>query len=156
MIRKNVFGLTAIFLFSALGLTLVQPTRSQEAVKYVGNEKCSACHSDIYKSWQGTRHARATDSLKKSGQEGLAVCVRCHVTAYEKDGGFIDNELTPEMAGVQCESCHGPSGKHITNPMGEKPVRVPGEALCREECHSPRQDPDFNYAEKVKLSHTMK
>ena len=155
MIRKNIFGVTVVLLL-ALGLSLVQSIRSQEsAAKYVGNEKCSPCHSEIHKSWKDTRHARSIDSLKKTSQEGLAACVKCHVTGYEKDGGFLDYELTPEMSGVQCEACHGPGGKHISNPMGEKLTKEPGEALCRE-CHTQGQDPGFNYKEKAKLSHAVK
>ena len=154
MIRKNTFGVTVVLLM-VLSLSAVRSIRSQEPANYVGNEKCSPCHSDIHKSWQGTRHAKAIENLKKSGQEGLAACVKCHVTAYEKDGGFLDYELTPEMAGVQCEACHGPGGKHISNPMGEKPVKTPGEGLCRE-CHTQGQDPGFNYSEKAKLTHSRK
>ena len=154
MVRKNIFG-CAVILLMVFCLLQVQSIRSAESANYVGNEKCSLCHSDIHKSWHDTRHAKAIDSLKKSGQEGLAACVKCHVTGYEKDGGFLDYELTPEMAGVQCEACHGPGGKHISNPMGEKPVRTPGEALCRE-CHTQKQDPGFNYGEKSKLSHIRK
>ena len=151
MIGKSILGGMAILLLVP-GLLPVQSLRSQESAVYVGNEKCSMCHSEIYKSWQNTRHAKAIESLKKSGQEGLAACVKCHVTAYEKDGGYLDYELTPEMAGVQCEVCHGSGGKHISNPMGEKVAKTPGEALCRE-CHTQGQDPGFNYEEKSKLSH---
>jgi len=154
MIRKNILCAAAIIII-VFSLSQVQLVRSQESANYVGNEKCAPCHSDNHKSWQDTRHAKAIDSLKKTGQEGLAACVKCHVTGYEKDGGFLDYEITPEMAGVQCEACHGPAGKHITNPMGEKPVRTPGEALCRE-CHTQGQDPGFNYEEKSKLSHVKK
>lgn len=153
MIRKNVFGMTLIFLL-VLGLSLVRSIRSQDTAGYAGNEKCSLCHSDIHKAWQNTRHAKAIDSLKKTGQEGLAACVKCHVTAYEKDGGFLDYELTPEMAGVQCEVCHGSGGKHISNPMGGKMTKTPDENLCRE-CHTQKQDPGFNYKEKSKLSHSV-
>ena len=154
MIRKNIFGITVILLI-VFSLLPVRPILSDESASYVGNEKCSPCHSDIYKSWQDTRHAKAINSLKKTNQEGLASCVKCHVTGYEKDGGFLDYELTPEMAGVQCEACHGPGGKHISNPVGEKPVRTPGESLCRE-CHTKGQDPGFNYEEKAKSSHIRK
>ena len=154
MIRKNIVGITMVLLAVFCPLA-VRQTRSQDAAtKYVGHEKCAPCHSGtgLYKSWQETRHAKAIDSLKKNNQEGLAACVKCHVTGYEKNNGFIDYELTPEMSGVQCEACHGPGEKHISNPMGEKPVRNPGEAVCRE-CHTPGQDPGFNYEEKAKLSH---
>ena len=154
MIRKKIFGVTAILLL-VVSPSLIKSIRSQETAVCVGKEKCQPCHFDISKAWQETRHAKAIDSLKKSGQEGLASCVKCHVTGYEKDGGFIDYELTPEMAGVQCEACHGPGGKHISNPMGEKMVKEPGETLCRE-CHTKGQDPGFNYGEKAKLSHSVK
>ena len=154
MMRKKIFSVTVIFLM-IISVPLVQSIRSQESANYVGNEKCALCHADIFKSWQDTRHAKAIDSLKKSGQEGLAACVKCHVTGYEKDGGFLDYELTPEMAGVQCEACHGPGGKHISDPMGAKPARTPGENICRE-CHTQGQDPGFNYEEKSKLSHIRK
>ena len=154
MIRKSFFSIAAILLM-VLGPVLIRSIRSQnatEAAEYVGNEKCSTCHVNIHKSWKDTRHAGAIDSLKKSGQEGLASCVKCHVTGYENDGGFIDYELTPEMAGVQCEACHGPGEKHISNPMGGKMKKEPGEALCRE-CHTKGQDPGFDYREKAKLTH---
>jgi len=154
MIWKNILG-AAVVLLMILCLSPVQSIHSDESAQYVGNEKCSPCHSDIHKSWRDTRHAKAIDSLKKTKQEGLASCVKCHVTGYEKDGGFLDYELTPEMSGVQCEACHGPGGKHISNPMGEKVVRTPGEDLCRE-CHTKGQDPGFDYGEKAKLSHIMK
>ena len=40
---------------------------------------------------------------------------RCHVVAYNEDGGYIDMELTPELKDVQCEACHGP-GKNMLKP----------------------------------------
>jgi len=151
MTRKNIFGVAAIALLIA-GSVGVQSIRSEEGAAYVGKEKCAMCHSDIGASYEGTRHAKAIESLKKTSQEGVADCVKCHVTGYEKDGGFIDYELTPEMAGVQCEVCHGPGGKHVGDPMGGKMVREPGEELCRA-CHTKGQDPGFDYAEKIKSAH---
>ena len=88
-------------------------TCAEPSATYVGWKNCETCHPEIAGSWQNTRHAKAIESLKKSKQETLPACVKCHVTGYEKDGGFIDNELTPEMAGVQCEVCHGPGSDHV-------------------------------------------
>jgi predicted CXXCH cytochrome family protein len=128
---------------------------SEEPGTYVGSKKCAGCHSAVNKTWQNTRHAKAIESLKKTGQENLPDCFKCHVTGYEKDGGFIDNELTPEMAGVQCEVCHGPGKLHTTNPMNNKMIKEAGETICRQ-CHTKGQDPGFNYAEKVKQVHGSK
>jgi predicted CXXCH cytochrome family protein len=150
MMLQRASGITilALFLFAPW-------TYPEESGTYIGSKKCSACHSDIDKAWQETRHAKAIESLKKSKQENLPGCVKCHVTGYERDGGFIDNELTPEMAGVQCEACHGPGSNHITDPMGKKLTKEAGEDLCRQ-CHTKAQDAGFNYKEKVKLVHGAK
>ena len=127
-------------------------THSEPSVAYVGWERCAPCHSDKAEGWQTTRHAKALESLKKTEQENLPGCVKCHVTGYEKDGGFIDYELTSEMAGVQCEACHGAGGGHVEDPMGVKPAGDVGEGTCRQ-CHTEEQDPGFNYEEKTKGIH---
>ncbi len=147
MIMNRASGIVFLFLLlNAAG------TYSEQSAAYVGWTKCAPCHSDIADSWQNTRHAKAIESLKKSKQESLPACVKCHVTGYEKDGGFIDNELTPEMAGVQCEVCHGPGSEHVANPIAKNTVKESGAALCRQ-CHTEGQDPKFDYAAKVKTVH---
>lgn len=135
-------------------LAMVAPsTYSQKSAAYVGSSQCETCHADLGAGWQTTRHAKAIDSLKKSGQEKLPACVQCHVTGYEKDGGFIDMDLTPEMAGVQCEACHGPGSVHIEDPSVDM-IKDGGAELCRK-CHTEKQDPGFKYEEKVKHVHGM-
>lgn len=133
-------------LFNALWI------HSEEPGTYIGATQCATCHDSIHSGWQKTRHAKAIESLKKTGQENLPDCVKCHVTGYELDGGFIDYELTPEMAGVQCEACHGPGKGHAADPMEKKLVKEAGEDLCRK-CHTKGQDPGFDYKEKAKLVH---
>ena len=144
--RKGSGIVLLLLLMNAAGIY------SAPSATYVGWKQCAPCHSDVADSWQNTRHAKAIESLKKSKQEALPACVKCHVTGYEKDGGFIDNELTPEMAGVQCEVCHGPGSEHAANPVPGNVVKESGAALCRQ-CHTEGQDPKFDYAVKVKTVH---
>ena len=129
---------------------LLSPALSEDGVKYRGRAYCKMCHSAKDKGWQETRHAKALDSLKKTHQHDLPDCVRCHVTGYGGTGGFIDHELTPEMAGVQCETCHGPGSKH----KGGKSdiIAVPAEDKCRQ-CHTSGQDPKFDYKKKAAEVH---
>ena len=98
-----------------------------EEFEYVGTKNCKKCHLKEWKSWSLTQMAKAYESL----QPGVAVeakksagldpeadytgdenCIHCHVTGYGKPGGFVDIETTPELAGVGCESCHGPGGTY--------------------------------------------
>ena len=150
MTGKNSAGLLLLLLLLIVSAAEAYPEKS---APYVGWKNCSACHSDIANTWQSTRHAKAIESLKKTGQETLPACVKCHVTGYEQDGGFIDYELTPEMAGVQCEVCHGPGGEHVTNPAEKDMIKASGAVLCRQ-CHTEGQDPGFNYEVKVKDVHS--
>jgi predicted CXXCH cytochrome family protein len=135
-----------LFLVNAAGIY------SEQSAAYVGLKKCALCHSAIKDSWQNTRHAKAIESLKKSKQESLPACVKCHVTGYERDGGYIDYELTPEMAGVQCEVCHGPGSDHVASPAKKNIIKKTDVEVCRQ-CHTVKQDPGFDYAAKVKSVH---
>jgi len=120
---------------------------------YLGADECASCHEGILKVWQKTKHALAFNSLKKTSQENLTGCQKCHVTAFEEAGGFIDAELTPELVGVQCEECHGPGKVHAANPAkpGSIIAKVP-ETKCRK-CHTAGQDGNFDYEKKVRLIH---
>ncbi len=145
-VKKIIGFVLALLLVNATGIYCA-PSAS-----YVGWSKCATCHSTIVDTWKNTRHAKAIESLKKSGQEKLPACVKCHVTGYEQDGGYIDNELTPEMSGVQCEVCHGPGSDHVASPTVKTIVKESGAELCRE-CHTTGQDPGFNYETKAKSVH---
>jgi hypothetical protein len=108
---------------------------------YAGAEACADCHRAAYEQWKATPHARAFDALVKGGQDFNPACISCHVTGY-REGGFRNFRSTPGFAGVQCESCHGPSGEHAANPAARTPGRA-GE--CRA-CHDKIQSPKFDQA----------
>ena len=122
---------------------------------YLGYTSCMPCHNEIVSGWQTTPHANAFETLKEQGEEkqDIAGCVQCHVVAFEKDGGYIDRALTPELKDVQCEACHGPGRRHVESDgdPSEILVRV-DENLCRS-CHTEGQDKNFDYAVKSRLVH---
>ncbi len=126
---------------------------SQNQAGFSGWQECTSCHEDIVRGWQKTRHAKAFESLKKTSQDGLPACLRCHVTAYDEPGGYVDFELTPELIEVQCEECHGSGKDHIAGSGDKKKITANvGEQKCKK-CHTPGQDPGFDYSRKSKLVH---
>lgn len=121
--------------------------------QYIGSKTCSDCHAEINQLWSQTPHANAYDSLLSSGQQDLPACLQCHVVGYGKKGGFLDDELTLELSGVQCESCHGPGKRHIDKPDDRHAmIPSPTEKDCRI-CHTTGQDPHFDFKNKVALVH---
>ena len=102
---------------------------------YVGSSKCKMCHRDEYKSWQETKKFKTMDLLKpgnaaeSKSKHGLdpakdysqdAGCLECHTTGFGKEGGYAVPDAADEqavkkamkLAGVGCESCHGPGGSY--------------------------------------------
>lgn len=96
---------------------------------FVGSKKCKMCHLKEYKSWEATSMAKSFDNLlpgqraEAKQAAGLdsdkdytadASCLACHTTGYGEKGGFVDIDSTPDLAGVGCETCHGPGGTYIS------------------------------------------
>jgi len=118
--------------------------------EYLSYKACQECHEEIVEGWLKTPHAHAFETLKKQGEEKQQNpgCLKCHVVAMDADGGFIDMELTPELKGVQCESCHGPGMKHSESEDPEDVVvGSPKAETCRV-CHTPGQDKNFDFKKK--------
>ena len=116
---------------AAAAAPAAQEPAASPAPGYAWADACKSCHTEIYDAWSKTRHAKALELLSGGDQE--KECVGCHVTGPKSkilDGKKVLN------AGVQCESCHGPSAAHAAEPtvrtgLGKKP----SEAGCVE-CHS--------------------
>jgi len=96
---------------------------------YIGVRYCRACHDAEYQDWLRTPHSIAALRLKEAGVHPPE-CNECHFTGVGQPGGF-QGVGHGHMAGVQCESCHGPGGGHLRKPGTE---RVPAAALCLS-CH---------------------
>lgn len=112
---------------AALAAAALSQTAGAEHA-YVGAKKCKACHLKEFKSWSETKMSNAFELLKPGVSAASktkakldpakdytrdASCLPCHTTGYGKLGGFVDIATTPDLAGVQCEMCHGPGGTYI-------------------------------------------
>jgi len=159
-------------------VTTVKMLRPGETPKYEGYKLCQWCHYVQVRSWLNGAKAKAFDSLKAGVKKEAKIkagldpnkdytrdteCLPCHTTGYKEKGGFKSIEETPDMAGVQCEACHGPGGKftwvmkrkfafahsevddlghvrytdHLHSPKGHKYVYSPRKMRrCKELCHN--------------------
>lgn len=172
-----------LFLIQVIfSLLLMLPTGLlAEEATYVGVEECMMCHLPHYKSWGETRMSKAFELLKpgvrakaklKAGIDpdtdftNELFCLGCHVTGLGKEGGFVDFETTPELAGVQCEMCHGPGsiyskmmvkkkGTYTLDDYKKKGgLTLPSAEnnVCVEKCHNKNSpfvnDLNFNFEDR--------
>ncbi|OGH62764.1 MAG: hypothetical protein A3G34_12130 [Candidatus Lindowbacteria bacterium RIFCSPLOWO2_12_FULL_62_27] len=127
--------------------------------KFIGAEKCGACHkSDAkgnqLKQWQGSKHSHAYQTLatkeakevaEKAGVKGdpqkAPECLKCHVTAFGAAASLL-GEKFKMSDGVQCEACHGAGGDYAKVPVMkdrkkavENGMIIPDEKTCTR-CHN--------------------
>jgi hypothetical protein len=175
MKKLSVFAVLALATFALLQSPTI--STGQDELKYVGAPKCKMCHNKtssgkFYDDWYESKHANAFSSLKGDERKNPE-CLKCHTTGYGKPGGFTSvadevtelKDLVKEMAGVQCEVCHGPGEKHIKSKTDNviKNAGVPTEKGCVV-CHNdtnPHWDPNryttadgkksgFDFAQAIK------
>lgn len=90
---------------------------------FVGATTCgtgSGCHADIQGQWQTTAHSKALQALQQIGQDKNTACLPCHTVGFGTATGFKDATSTANLAGVQCESCHGAGSDHVASGNGDK------------------------------------
>lgn len=107
---------------------LPQAGDAAEIREYRPAKSCKKCHFKQHKSWKTTTMALAFENLKPgvSAEAKTAAgldpdedythdssCLPCHTTGYGEPGGFVSIEETPDLAGVGCDSCHGPSSAYL-------------------------------------------
>ena len=80
---------------------------------FATNFKCRLCHRDFFIGRKQDVHDRAFAMVLESGHGETGSCLGCHTTGYGLKGGFKSPILTPRLANVQCEGCHGPGSEHI-------------------------------------------
>jgi hypothetical protein len=108
---------------------------------YAGTPTCAKCHATDYKIWQHTKHAQAFADLEKAGNRKDPDCVFCHVAGLNSTSGFRSRKLTPDLANVGCESCHGPGERHSKLPKRFRMTKISTEKCSS--CHTPDQSPNF-------------
>lgn len=172
-----------------LGLAALAPFLARHSFehvaqdRYLGPGQCKECHPRQFESWATTRMAASFSVLRpgEKAQEKRSVgldpsvdythneaCLPCHSTGYGRPGGFVSVEATPEMAGVTCESCHGPGGAYAGTVMAPGNsgflsadarkaglVYPPAEPVCRI-CHNSKSpfaptDGKFDFAARVRI-----
>ena len=78
---------------------------------YTGSKRCASCHFKQYLKWNKDKHSKAF-TLLTAKYEANPKCLPCHTTGYGEPTGFKDKASTGSLAGITCESCHGPGSKH--------------------------------------------
>jgi hypothetical protein len=134
---------------SKVSMLLKEEDKPPPGTTYTGVAECVACHQPFMDQWVDTRHATAFASLEEVGKASDPECIVCHVVGFGEKGGFYTIKSTPELANVQCESCHGIGRKHLSDYSLMSPVT---EATCLK-CHTEENSPEFDYPlylEKIK------
>ncbi len=126
---------------------------------FVGSDACASCHQDAFEIWQESLHYVAMEALADDLRDGSPAtndpnCVYCHSVGFGYTSGYGSSSLTDELrwasldglAGVGCESCHGPGGQHARTGAAEH-IERSGEHTCLE-CHDSENDPTFHFGRK--------
>jgi cytochrome c2 len=121
-----LLGALALLIGSVVALAEDPAPAAADAAKkptFVGSKACKTCHQGekngkIYESWMDSKHANAMSVLDSAkGETKDPKCLKCHTTGYGA-GGFGEKGMEAiELAGVGCESCHGPGSEY-------KPMKV--------------------------------
>jgi peroxiredoxin len=128
------------------------------AADYVGSASCQGCHAAEHAHWAGTAHAGALGTLEREKKHGNADCQKCHTTGFGEKTGWPAGGGA--LAGVGCESCHGPGGRHVPADAPKKGTILPLADKCEScvimqicgSCHDDANDPGFEFELKDKLA----
>jgi hypothetical protein len=114
---------------------------------YTGSQTCALCHTPVLNTFVETRHAAAFSNalFRADGGQANSSCLACHTVGFDVPTGFVNQVVTPHLAGVQCENCHGPAANHAANPGNPSVVpRVEVAATLCGGCHTDPRHPTFD------------
>ena len=113
---------------------------------FAGEEVCQSCHQEEHAIWSKTLHSNAFAKLEQVNKAFDPACIKCHTVGFEKQGGYIDTDATPNLMNVQCENCHG-AGRDHAESGGIKPLANQGwrpQQMCAQ-CHVQKHSPSFDF-----------
>ena len=120
--------------------------------RYAGSTTCATCHVQDAALHQRSQHAHGLETLRNKDFAFDPFCLKCHTTGYGGPGGFVNAEATPELGGIGCENCHGPSAAHAAKPR-VKTTWSESKSACLS-CHDPENSPKFEFnAYWAKITH---
>ena len=112
---RRKFALVLLVSFIAVMGISIDSFSSEQMAKYVGTDTCKMCHWKQFRSWAKSKMAKTFQESLNAEQRQDPECISCHVTGYKKPGGFENYKATSQMAGVQCEACHGAGSLYYTD-----------------------------------------
>jgi 2',3'-cyclic-nucleotide 2'-phosphodiesterase (5'-nucleotidase family) len=114
---------------------------------FLGENNCSACHSDIHQQWRQTSHARSFGSLRATAAQFEPECLACHTTGYRHHHGYDEQHRT-NLVQVQCEACHGYGTAHRRDGTMLKLARESCTQchIANRPCYDELRGQDFDYA----------
>ncbi|HEY5764592.1 MAG TPA: multiheme c-type cytochrome [Candidatus Deferrimicrobiaceae bacterium] len=120
----TMFSPVRLLLAAAVFAAMVLPSPAR-AVMSLGNdfndpEKCAACHTEIFRQWEGSMHSLAASDVifrrfyemvvEEAGPSAVEFCMKCHspVGVFRKQVPPATGEQLDEIAmrGVFCDFCH--------------------------------------------------
>lgn len=124
-------GAGAMLLTAVAGARPAEPPEPAPPANqtFIGVTKCASCHFDKFSDWRKSqeKHAKAFEILPAASQADPA-CLKCHTTGFGQPGGYAA-ATDRSLAGITCESCHGPGSAHaeIAKPYAQKKKPLPPE-----------------------------
>lgn len=98
-----------------LGLKAEDLPGESAGARYAGARACRECHAPIHESWRASAHAGTWAQVLREGREHEILSQRRLVTGWMEKGGWLNYQESPELAGVQCEACHGRGSRHVNS-----------------------------------------
>lgn len=103
--------------------------------EFSGGSQCRRCHPQAYQQWRKTDHANAYTTLVREQKHTDEKCFGCHITGFYGEGGPRKPSEVGYLRNVQCESCHGPSAKHVADAKVATPNKGKVSKSCSN-CHT--------------------
>ncbi|GAA4462498.1 cytochrome c family protein [Novipirellula rosea] len=107
---------------SASAGAAVEPASPASPHLVVGNQACVKCHAAEIEVWRATPHAKTFDELHRR-PEAKQIAAKLGLTSIKNEGRCVACHYTQQtdlatnhtnvIAGVSCESCHGPAKNWI-------------------------------------------